>query len=152
MACLWFCGPVHGQPEPNGSYRSLISESIGGDPFAPEAADIKLVVQYTADKPIFPNIHQAGGDTFCLAAVDPGEHGGPPWNYILFVPADVQAQYAAGGGKKPTSGNPFLWYMLTYLGIDLPEGRTDWKSALRALFGQTALPKAQSKDVEDAWQ
>jgi hypothetical protein len=84
---------------------------------------------------------------YCLFS-DIGVNGdGMQFNYVLYVPQDIQDQFTVGGGTNPASGDPFWWYAFTYLGLSITEINTNWPSALNRLLTSTSLPKANSTDV-----
>lgn len=78
--------------------------------------------------------------------------GGMVYNYVLYVPDAIFDAYFDGNGKNPSSGNPFWWYMKTYLGKNLSTIKRDWKSVVEYLLeNRTGLPYPDKKDVTGTW-
>lgn len=78
---------------------------------------------------------------------------GMKFNYILHIPSEISAVYAAAGGDNPNSGNPFWWYMSCYFGLSKEEIENDYDKALGLLLssqGQT-LPTAKVEDFDASW-
>lgn len=97
-----------------------------------------------------------GDDEFYIEYLDGDirENGdGMKFNYILHIPAEIDAVYAAAGGDNPNSGNPFWWYMSCYFGLSKKEIENDYDKALGLLLssqGQT-LPTAKVEDFDASW-
>lgn len=97
-----------------------------------------------------------GDDEFYIEYLngDIRENGdGMKFNYILHVPEEIDAVYAAAGGDNPKSGNPFWWYMSCYFGLSKKEIENDYDKALGLLLssqGQT-LPTAKVEDFDASW-
>ena len=97
-----------------------------------------------------------GDDEFYIEYLngDIRENGdGMKFNYILHVPEEIDAVYAAAGGDNPNSGNPFWWYMSCYFGLSKKEIENDYDKALGLLLssqGQT-LPTAKVEDFDASW-
>ena len=97
-----------------------------------------------------------GDDEFHIEYLDGDirENGdGMKFNYILHVPEEIDAVYAAAGGDNPKSGNPFWWYMSCYFGLSKKEIENDYDKALGLLLssqGQT-LPTAKVEDFDASW-
>lgn len=97
-----------------------------------------------------------GDDEFYIEYLDGDirENGdGMKFNYILHIPAEIGAVYAAAGGDNPNSGNPFWWYMSCYFGLSKEEIENDYDKALGLLLssqGQT-LPTAKVEDFDASW-
>ena len=73
------------------------------------------------------------------------------FNTVLYVPDVIRTVYDAMGGKDPDSGNPFWWYMDTFLGKDLNEIRSSWKTCIDELLSEEGkeLPYPKSGNEED---
>lgn len=77
---------------------------------------------------------------------------GMSFNTVLYIPNVIREVYDKMGGKDPNSGNPFWWYMETFLNKDLNEVRCSWKETAEELLGEEGkeLPFPQEGNKEDA--
>lgn len=97
-----------------------------------------------------------GDDEFYIEYLDGdirANGDGMLYNYILHIPEEIAAVYAAAGGDNPNSGNPFWWYMSCYFGLSKEEIENDYDKALGLLLssqGQT-LPTAKVEDFDASW-
>ena len=97
-----------------------------------------------------------GDDEFHIEYLDGDirENGdGMKFNYILHIPAEIDAVYAAAGGDNPNSGNPFWWYMSCYFGLSKEEIENDYDKALGLLLSSQdqTLPTAKVEDFDASW-
>ena len=76
---------------------------------------------------------------------------GMSFNTVLYVPDVIRTVYDEMGGKDPESGNPFWWYMSTFLSKDLTEIRSSWKESVEELLGEEgkALPYPKKGNTTD---
>ena len=76
---------------------------------------------------------------------------GMSFNTVLYVPDVIRTVYDDMGGKDPDSGNPFWWYMSTFLSKDLTEIRSSWKESVEELLGEEgkALPYPKKGNTTD---
>ncbi len=76
---------------------------------------------------------------------------GMSFNTVLYVPDVIRTVYDDMGGKDPESGNPFWWYMYTFLSKDLTEIRSSWKESVEELLGEEgkALPYPKKGNRSD---
>ena len=76
---------------------------------------------------------------------------GMSFNTVLYVPDVIRTVYDDMGGKDPDSGNPFWWYMATFLSKDLTEIRSSWKESVEELLGEEgkALPYPKKGNTTD---
>lgn len=77
---------------------------------------------------------------------------GMGYNYILYIPSVIQDVYEEAGGVNPYSGNPFWWYMKTYLNMSLPEIVDDYEDVIDFLLRNgKKLPYPKVEDVKGHW-
>ena len=76
------------------------------------------------------------------------------FNAVLYVPDCIPQAYSEGNGFNPTSGNPFWWYMSTYLNKSYNEIRSDWIGTINYLLTLRSekLPMPKSDDVVNSWE
>lgn len=76
------------------------------------------------------------------------------FNAVLHVPNCIQVAYSDGKGINPNSGNPFWWYMSTYLNKNINEIRNDWIETINFLLSLRSekLPMPNSEDVTSNWE
>ena len=76
---------------------------------------------------------------------------GMSFNTVLYIPDVIKTVYDDMGGKDPESGNPFWWYMETFLGKDLNEVRSSWKESINELLGEKGknLPYPKEGNKKD---
>lgn len=76
------------------------------------------------------------------------------FNAVLYVPDCIPQAYLDGNGFNPTSGNPFWWYMSTYLNKNFNEIRNDWIGTINYLLSLRSekLPIPNSEDVTSNWE
>ncbi len=115
---------------------------------------VGVLLKYTSEGAYSPDVTPIDAETFCIYCLF-DQHGtngdGMEFNYVLYVPEDIQNKYTAGGGKNPTSGNPFWWYMLTYLDSGIEDIHNNWPAVIEFLCGDNELPVAGSADVTGIW-
>jgi hypothetical protein len=111
---------------------------------------VGVLLKYTSEGAYNATVYSRDDNTFSIYCLF-DRHGfngdGMEFNYVLYVPRDIRDQYIAGGGFNPDSGDPFWWYMRTYLGLSMQNIAADWPSAIDLLCGRTDCPKASSADV-----
>lgn len=75
------------------------------------------------------------------------------YNYILHIPSEIRAVYAAADGRYPNTGNPFWWYMEHYFQLSHDAILGNYEFALGLLLDCTdqTLPPARVEDVDDSW-
>jgi len=88
-----------------------------------------------------------GFSVYCLFDQTGTNGDGMSFNYVLYIPQDIQDQFKAGGGANPTSGDPFWWYMSTYFGTSLDEIQNNWPATIELLVGRDTAPRARAQDV-----
>ena len=76
------------------------------------------------------------------------------FNAVLYVPDCIPQAYLDGNGVNPTSGNPFWWYMSTYLNKNINEIRNDWIETINFLLSLRSekLPMPKAEDVTSNWE
>ena len=76
------------------------------------------------------------------------------FNAVLYVPDCIPQAYLDGNGVNPTSGNPFWWYMSTYLNKNINEIRNDWIETINYLLTLRSekLPMPKAEDVTSNWE
>ena len=76
------------------------------------------------------------------------------FNAVLYVPDCIPQAYLDGNGVNPTSGNPFWWYMSTYLNKNINEIRNDWIGTINYLLSLRSekLPMPKAEDVTSNWE
>lgn len=76
------------------------------------------------------------------------------FNAVLYVPNCIPQAYLDGNGVNPTSGNPFWWYMSTYLNKNINEIRNDWIETINFLLSLRSekLPMPKAEDVTSNWE
>ena len=76
------------------------------------------------------------------------------FNAVLHVPNCIQVAYSDGDGINPNSGNPFWWYMSTYLNKSYNEIRSNWVDTINHLLTLRSekLPLPKSEDVVGSWK
>lgn len=97
-----------------------------------------------------------GDDEFHIEYLDGDirENGdGMKFNYILHIPSEIRAVYAAADGRYPNTGNPFWWYMEHYFQLSHDAILGNYEFALGLLLDCTdqTLPPARVEDVDDSW-
>ncbi len=111
---------------------------------------VGVLLKFTSEGAYDTEVYPRDANTFAIYCLF-DEHGldgdGMEFNYVLYVPQDIQDQYRAGGGANPSSGDPFWWYMKTYFGASLQVIKGDWAPNIEFLCGLTECPKANSADV-----
>lgn len=75
------------------------------------------------------------------------------FNAVLHVPNCIQVAYSDGNGINPNSGNPFWWYMSTYLNKNINEIRNNWIETINFLLSLRSekLPMPKAEDVPNNW-
>ena len=75
------------------------------------------------------------------------------FNAVLYVPDCIPQAYLDGNGVNPTSGNPFWWYMSTYLNKNINEIRNDWIETINFLLSLRSekLPMPKAEYVTNNW-
>ena len=76
------------------------------------------------------------------------------FNAVLYVPDCIPQAYSDGNGFNPNSGNPFWWYMSTYLNKSYNEIRSDWVGTINYLLTLRSekLPMPKAEDVVNSWE
>lgn len=69
------------------------------------------------------------------------------FNYVLYVPEGIRNEFIEGGGAHPNSGDPFWWYMKTYMNSSMSVIHNDWASTIKILCDNAECPQADSADV-----
>ena len=137
------------------NFSSISSKSIQSKDLQPGTPIIGVLLKYTGEGAYNADVKPMDDKTFCLYCLfgDIGKNGdGMQFNYVLYVPEEIQTKFAAGGGINSSSGDPFWWYMSTYLGLSMSAIRADWNSALSLLLDNSGLPIANASDVSGFWK
>jgi len=113
-------------------------------------AIIGVLLKYTSEGAYNSEVYPRDANTFSIYCLfgEVGTNGdGMEYNYVLYVPEDIKNQYAAGSGEYPDSGNPFWWFMKTYLNTSMTVIQNNWVAAIDLLCNRSECPKASSIDV-----
>ncbi len=130
------------------NFASVPAKAAGGLSDGEEI--IGVLLKYTSEGAYDVDVAPVDSQTFCVYCLfdDHGMNGdGMEFNYVLYVPQDIQDQFQAGGGHNPKSGDPFWWYMSTYLGQSLETIHGDWTATIGVLCSGAELPKADAADI-----